>query len=875
MKILIVIAVLVTLLAAQTPPVVVADLSYTSLPFPIRTENSGIYAVAAFIIDDGILSLVTSDQRILFEIVNKTKLQRRSERVGENERSIESFNSVRRQLTDFRDGSYSDGAEIQWNIRVSGRDELILTSSSPRKEFRIQFLGDLAYAELIGIDASGNVFLLTERYRSEIPLRVQREVLVLNAEGVQQSVLEIPDIKYLSTEKDFRIDAEGNLYHMLTTAEGIRILQWPSLASPHPAPITYPVEYSYSLQGNERLPVNEATGDPLPEHPVAAASRTQALRIAESYAMHRYSCGTANLSSVNVTGPDGDIVRTPPWLVSGMNARIPYMWGGFSTLAQFDNGMMTGKYAGDINTAGVSSYSVGVDCSGFVSRCWQMTYHSSTSSMPSITTEYASWDSLKPGDAIHKVGHVRLFIERSANGGFRVVESAGRNWDVSYWTFAPSDLQGVYTPRSYNGMETNSSFARPVLNSVVTMPGKTAALSWSCDTAGVFGYRLYRSLDGSLWTLYKNESILGLIRSVQIPISAHAEYFRISSVKNDAARTESDWSNAMGASQTRGSTHFLIVDGFERLTASWENVSQTFSVRYGAAVEKAGATFSSSKNSAALIDTSALFAYDGIIWYVGDEGTVDETFSAREQTVLRKYLERGKALFVTGSEIGYDLSQNGSTLDKEFFSSYLKAAFKADNAGASVVKAANGFYSGSLFRIGQLYVEDYPDEIDSLNGSTVSLRYDNNKTAGVQYVGLFGSSTSPGKMIYLSFALETAGNDTALNDVVKYAVDYFVQKPLSVAAVRGIVPSEMLLEQNYPNPFNPSTTINYQLPMNGHVSLKIYDALGREVATLVNEVKNAGTYTARFNGTKLSSGIYLARLTSDNETQIRKLVLMK
>ncbi len=88
-------------------------------------------------------------------------------------------------------------------------------------------------------------------------------------------------------------------------------------------------------------------------------------------------------------------------------------------------------------------------------------------------------------------------------------------------------------------------------------------------------------------------------------------------------------------------------------------------------------------------------------------------------------------------------------------------------------------------------------------------------------------------------------------------------------------PKIFALEQNYPNPFNPSTTINYQLPVAKHVSLKIYDAIGREAATLVDEVKDAGYYSVQFDGARFSSGIYFARLISDNKTQIRKLMLLK
>jgi len=93
------------------------------------------------------------------------------------------------------------------------------------------------------------------------------------------------------------------------------------------------------------------------------------------------------------------------------------------------------------------------------------------------------------------------------------------------------------------------------------------------------------------------------------------------------------------------------------------------------------------------------------------------------------------------------------------------------------------------------------------------------------------------------------------------------------------------LLQNYPNPFNPSTIISYQLPISSHVSLKIYDAIGREVAILVNEKKEAGYYSVTFSaeggsasggdGTKLSSGIYFARLQSGDKIQLKKMVLIK
>ena len=97
----------------------------------------------------------------------------------------------------------------------------------------------------------------------------------------------------------------------------------------------------------------------------------------------------------------------------------------------------------------------------------------------------------------------------------------------------------------------------------------------------------------------------------------------------------------------------------------------------------------------------------------------------------------------------------------------------------------------------------------------------------------------------------------------------------TVEVTAASTPKEFGLEQNYPNPFNPTTAIGYQLSANGFTSLKVYDAIGREVATLVNEAKDAGYYSAQFDGTKLSSGIYFYKLISGNYVGVKKLVLLK
>jgi len=89
------------------------------------------------------------------------------------------------------------------------------------------------------------------------------------------------------------------------------------------------------------------------------------------------------------------------------------------------------------------------------------------------------------------------------------------------------------------------------------------------------------------------------------------------------------------------------------------------------------------------------------------------------------------------------------------------------------------------------------------------------------------------------------------------------------------MPNKYELLQNYPNPFNPNTTITYQLPKSGSVTLKIFDVLGREVKTLVNEQKEMGRYTVTFNASSFASGMYVYQLRANDFISTKKMLLLK
>jgi hypothetical protein len=94
---------------------------------------------------------------------------------------------------------------------------------------------------------------------------------------------------------------------------------------------------------------------------------------------------------------------------------------------------------------------------------------------------------------------------------------------------------------------------------------------------------------------------------------------------------------------------------------------------------------------------------------------------------------------------------------------------------------------------------------------------------------------------------------------------------------KSVSPRSYNLAQNYPNPFNPNTTINYEVPKTGLVIIKVYNILGKEVASLVNDEKQAGHYSIQFSASKykLSSGVYFYRMQAGNFVETKKLILMK
>lgn len=143
--------------------------------------------------------------------------------------------------------------------------------------------------------------------------------------------------------------------------------------------------------------------------------------------------------------------------------------------------------------------------------------------------------------------------------------------------------------------------------------------------------------------------------------------------------------------------------------------------------------------------------------------------------------------------------------------------------------------------------------------------------SSVGYSEVYSLAITPGNELYVAGFFAKAGGKPSFG-IAAYDL---TQSPVSVTEESAERITRYSLEQNYPNPFNPATNISYSVPNRGTVSLKVFNMLGQEVATLVNGVKTAGSHTVSFDASKLASGMYIYRLTAGGATITKKMMLIK
>ncbi len=230
----------------------------------------------------------------------------------------------------------------------------------------------------------------------------------------------------------------------------------------------------------------------------------------------------------------------------------------------------------------------------------------------------------------------------------------------------------------------------------------------------------------------------------------------------------------------------------------------------------------------------------------------------------------------------FDISEPDTPLPTANIGGFAGAVVIRDTIAYATV-GSGGSTPLVIFSLGDIRNPRILGSVDSIEGEL-----------GLSGNYIYGNNSSwPNKLVcvdirdpyrpFLASSVQIAGGTSrilAQNEYV-YALDgfgFYVFKNSLVTSVENSsrrMPQGYSLEQNYPNPFNPSTQITYELPRSGMVVLVVYDVLGREIATLVNERKPAGEYTVRWNAGSTASGVYFYRLQAGSFIETKKMLLLR
>lgn len=250
-------------------------------------------------------------------------------------------------------------------------------------------------------------------------------------------------------------------------------------------------------------------------------------------------------------------------------------------------------------------------------------------------------------------------------------------------------------------------------------------------------------------------------------------------------------------------------------------------------------------------------------------------FYPEEVDNLQNYFNYGGKLFITGQNIGNDIfSPTGqSQFAQSFYTNYLKAEFVADISNLFIIRGI----AGDPISNGVQLIADgtrYGLSLDKIapvdtTASAAFLYFNGPDIAGIKV------AAETHGVVYLSFGLEQIVDQAVRDTILSRSIAWLSDIVTNINPDDNILVSDFVLEQNYPNPFNPLTVIKYHVPEASMVSIKVFDVLGKETATLVNEQKDAGSYVIEFNAANFASGIYFYQMTAGNFTSVKKMSLLK
>jgi len=183
---------------------------------------------------------------------------------------------------------------------------------------------------------------------------------------------------------------------------------------------------------------------------------------------------------------------------------------------------------------------------------------------------------------------------------------------------------------------------------------------------------------------------------------------------------------------------------------------------------------------------------------------------------------------------------------------------------------------------GEVWVIGETEEITWADANVYDVKIELSVDNGTNWSTIVESTPNTGTYSWIVAAQDSSDECliriTNVDDYLVYDASdaaFTIDMITSVEEIQANIPTEFDLSQNYPNPFNPVTLLEYQVPKASLVSIKVYDLIGREVAILVNEVKQPGNYQVSFDGKNLASGIYFYKMITEDFSLVRKMNLLK
>jgi len=255
-------------------------------------------------------------------------------------------------------------------------------------------------------------------------------------------------------------------------------------------------------------------------------------------------------------------------------------------------------------------------------------------------------------------------------------------------------------------------------------------------------------------------------------------------------------------------------------------------------------------------------------------GVAIPAFLSEEVANLEGYLDNGGRLFLNGQDIGEDIFEPSgqSHHAQSFYNNYLYANYIDDNSFSFLINGFDGdpITDGMSFVINDIYERDTDvvGRFDTMFADSIFQYLSGPKVGGLRV------DAGDYRVVYLAFNFEQVPTEEERDTLMNRTMNWLLDGITSIGS-NNLVVNSFNLEQNYPNPFNPSTTINYSLASEEHVSLKVFDIMGREVAELVNEDQAAGTYSLDFDASSLASGMYFYKISAGNFISSKKMVLLK